>query len=227
MVSVLAFDSAGHGCSAAVLHRGRVASRRSAAMERGQAEALMPMIEAVLAESDLVSGDLDLIAVTVGPGSFTGLRIALATAQGLALATGRPLLGITNFAAMAAQVRAPARSGRRLVVALDSKRKELYLQSFDLEGVADGEGALVAPEAFATWVPEGPLIVAGDGAPRLAATLGEPRAWLTPGSGMVDAADVARLAAATWRPGVRPPRPRPLYLRAPDTTTPHPGLARP
>ena len=227
MVSILAFDSAGHGCSAAVLHHGRLVARRSAAMERGQTEALMPMIEAVLAESELASGDLDVIAVTVGPGAFTGLRIALAAAHGLALATGRPLLGITNFAAVAAQVPPSALAGRRLVVALDSKRRELYLQAFNTDRTPEGEGALVAPEAFSAWVPEGPLIVAGDGALRLASVLGADRARLAPGSGMADAADVARLAAATWQPGVQPARPRPLYLRPADTTLPRPSFARP
>jgi tRNA threonylcarbamoyladenosine biosynthesis protein TsaB len=227
MVSVLAFDSAGYGCSAAVLDRGRLAARRSAAMERGQTEALMPMIEAVLAEAELAAGELDLIAVTTGPGAFTGLRVALAAAHGLALATGCPLLGVSNFAAMAAQVPPAARDGRRLVVALESKRSELYLQSFDGDGAPDGKGALVAPEAFASWVPEGPLIVAGDGAPRLAATVGSNRVQLAPGSGMTDAADVARLAAAAWRPGIRPQRPQPLYLRAPDITLPRPGIKAP
>jgi tRNA threonylcarbamoyladenosine biosynthesis protein TsaB len=226
MVSVLAFDSAGHGCSAAVLRGERVWARHSGPMERGHAEALVPMIEAVLAEAGMASGDLDLIAVTVGPGAFTGLRIALATAHGLALATGRPLLGITSFAMVAAQVPADACAGRRLVVALDSKRRELYLQACDAAGAAEGEGALVAPEFFADWAPAGPLLVAGDGAARLVAALG-PRAVSAPGSGLADAADLARLAAAAWRPGLKPARPQPLYLRAADTTTARAAMAPP
>jgi tRNA threonylcarbamoyladenosine biosynthesis protein TsaB len=227
MVSVLAFDSAGYGCSAAVLARGRLAARRSAAMERGQTEALIPMIGTVLAEAGLAAGEIDLIAVTVGPGAFTGLRVALAAAHGLALATGLPLLGVSNFAAVAAQVPPAARGSRPLVVALDSKRSELYLQAFDVDGAAEGKGALVAPEAFASWVPEGPLIVAGDGASRLAAALDTNRVELAPGSGMTDAADVARLAVAAWRPGIHPERPQPLYLRAPDTTLPRLGINAP
>lgn len=227
MVSVLAFDSAGRGCSAAVLHQGRLTARRSAPMERGQSEALMPMIEAVLQEAALAADALDLIAVTVGPGAFTGLRIALAAGHGLAIATGRPLMGITNFAATAAQAPPAARAGRKLVVALDSKRRELYLQAFGADGGALGKGALVAPEAFAAWVPEGRLILAGDGAPRLAAALGPDRARLAPGPGMTDAADVARLAAQAWQPGIPPARPQPLYLRAPDTTPPRPGTTLP
>jgi tRNA threonylcarbamoyladenosine biosynthesis protein TsaB len=225
MVSVLAFDSAGSGCSAAVLHEGGIAAQRAAPMARGQAEALMPMIAAVLAEARLAIEALDLVAVTVGPGAFTGLRIALAAAHGLGLAAGLPVLGITSFAAVAAQVPVEARGGRALVVALDSRRDELYLQAFGTDGSPEGPGALVPPTEFAAWVPDRALILAGDGAPRLAAALGPRPLSIAPGPGIADAADVARLAAAAWRPGFRPPRPRPLYLRAPDTTEPRRGLA--
>jgi tRNA threonylcarbamoyladenosine biosynthesis protein TsaB len=195
-------------------------------MVRGQAEALMPMIAAALAEAEMQAGALDLIAVTVGPGAFTGLRIGLAAARGLALATGVPLLGITSFAAVAASVPAAERQGRRLVVALDSKRSELYLQGFAADGVPLGPGALVPPAAWGAWVPEGAVLLAGDGAPRLAAALAERRPALARGTGLADATDVALLAVEAWHPGLRPPVPRPLYLRAPDTTPPHAGRAR-
>jgi tRNA threonylcarbamoyladenosine biosynthesis protein TsaB len=221
MVSVLAFDSAGNSCSAAVLSDGRLRAQRFAAMERGQAEALMPMIGTVLEEADIPIDRLDLIAVTVGPGAFTGLRIGLAAAHGLALASGVPALGITSFAAVAAQVPAESRAGRPLVVALDSKRAELYLQIFGETG-PESEPALVAPAAFDAFVPPGELLLAGDAAGRLAAALPGRSPSLATGRGVADAADVARLAAAAWHPGFRPPPPRPLYLRPPDTTAPRP-----
>jgi tRNA threonylcarbamoyladenosine biosynthesis protein TsaB len=225
MVSVLAFDTAGNGCSVAVLREGRLAAHRFAAMARGQAEQLLPMIEAALGEAAVAIEALDLIAVTVGPGAFTGLRIGIAAARGLALASGVPALGITSFAAVAAQVPLEARGARRLVVALDSRRAELYLQAFGPDGVALGEGALVAPADLARWVPAGPLLLAGDAAPALAAALAPRTPDLAPGPGIADAADVARLAAAEWRPGLRPAPPRPLYLRAPDTTAPRHAAA--
>jgi tRNA threonylcarbamoyladenosine biosynthesis protein TsaB len=225
MVSVLAFDTAGNGCSAAVLCDGRLAAHRFAAMARGQAEHLLPMIEAVLGEAAVPIATLDLIAVTVGPGAFTGLRIGIAAARGLALASGLPALGITSFAAVAAQVPPEARAGRTLVVALDSRRAELYLQAFGADGGPLGEGALVAPADLARWVPAGPLLLAGDAAPALAAALAPRKPDLAPGPGIADAADVARLAAAAWQPGLRPAPPRPLYLRAPDTTAPRHAAA--
>jgi tRNA threonylcarbamoyladenosine biosynthesis protein TsaB len=220
VVSVLAFDTGGAACTAAVLRDGAVAARRLAPMERGHAEALMPMIDAVLEEAGIAVAALDLIAVTTGPGAFTGLRIGLAAARGLALASGVPALGITRFAAAAAAVPRERQAGKRLVIALDSKRRELYLQAF-AEGEAEGDGALVPPEAVPDWLPPGPLLLAGDAAPALARLIAA-RAGVeqAPGPGLVDAVDVARLAAAEWRPGLRPPPPLPLYLRAPDTTLP-------
>jgi tRNA threonylcarbamoyladenosine biosynthesis protein TsaB len=227
MVSVLAFDTAAAACSAAVLRDGELAARRFAAMARGQAEALMPMIAAVLDEAATPVEALDLIAVTVGPGAFTGLRIGLAAARGLALASGRPLIGVTSFAAVAAQVPAGLARGRPLVVALDSKRRELYLQVFR-DGAPQGKGALVAPEDAPGFVPRGRLLLAGDAAPALARLLaGRHEVEHAPGLGLADAADVARLAAAEWQPGESPPPPRPLYLRAPDTTAPRRPAATP
>jgi len=226
MVSVLAFDTAGNGCSAAVLRDGKIAARRFALMARGQSEQLLPMIETVLGEAGLAIRALDLIAVTVGPGAFTGLRIGIAAARGLALASGAPALGVTSFAAVAAQVPRQACAGRALVVALDSRRAELYLQAFGADGVALGDGALVAPADLADWVPAGPLLLAGDAAPTLAAALAGRHPEIAPGSGIADAADIARLAASAWRPGLRPAPPRPLYLRAPDTTAPRQGAPR-
>jgi tRNA threonylcarbamoyladenosine biosynthesis protein TsaB len=225
MLSVLAFDSAGPGCSAAVWRDGDILSRRAAPMARGQAEHLVPMIAAVLEEAGMAAIKLDLIAVTTGPGAFTGLRIALAAARGLALASDVTVMGITSFAAVAAQVPPAERQGRRLVVALESKRAEFYLQAFGAEGEPESEGALVAPIDCGRWLGQAPLLLAGDAAERLAATLPERALARASSPGIPDAAVIARLAAASWRPGVRPPPPRPLYLRPPDTTQPRRGTA--
>jgi tRNA threonylcarbamoyladenosine biosynthesis protein TsaB len=215
LVKILAFDCAGNSCSAAVRDDEPVLAHRFVAMERGQAEALLPLIEQVLAESRVGLEGLDLLAVTTGPGGFTGLRIGLATAKGLALARGLPLLGISCFEAVAAAVPASLRD-LPLLVALESKRAELYLQRF----VPEPEpAALVAPADWAAFAPAGRFVVAGDGSSRLAATLRTRDVVLAPGPGLADAADVARLARDYWRKGERPP-PQPLYLRAPDTTIP-------
>lgn len=213
-MKVLGFDCAGGACSAAVLVADGIVSRRFAVMERGQAEALLPMIAAVLGQARLKPGDLDLIAVTTGPGSFTGLRVALATARGLGLATGVPVAGVTCFDAVAAAVDPATLEAATLVVALESRRAELFLQCF---APTLREPALVAADDWAGFLPKGKLLLAGDGAPRLAAGMANPAHRLVPGPGLSDAADVARIAARRWRVGECPP-PRALYLRAPDTT---------
>lgn len=217
-VNVLAFDCAGRGCSVAVTLGSRVAAVRVEAMERGQAEALMPMIEAVLAEAATELGMLDLIAVATGPGSFTGLRIALAAARGLALATGLPAVGVTSFAAVAAGVPSDPR-GRPLAVVLDSKRSDFFVQCFAASGEPLAEGCAVAPDAAETVLPPGEIRLAGDAARRLQPFAGM-RASVVERTGLADPAAIARLAAQSLATGRRPPLPRPLYLRAPDTTLP-------
>jgi tRNA threonylcarbamoyladenosine biosynthesis protein TsaB len=102
---VLAFDTSAGACSAAVLGGdGTVLARRCEALERGHAERLLPMLRDVLAEAGVEIADLALLAVTIGPGTFTGIRIGLAAARGLALASGLPLVGVTSLEAVAASV---------------------------------------------------------------------------------------------------------------------------
>jgi tRNA threonylcarbamoyladenosine biosynthesis protein TsaB len=212
-MKVLAFDCSGASCSAAVLIDDRPAAQRFAPMERGHAETLLPMIEAVLREAALELAALDLLAVTVGPGSFTGLRIGLAAARGFALARKLPAIGVTSFDAV--EVGDP--TAQPLFVALESKRAELFFQRRDR---ADPRlPALVPPEEWAAILPPGPCFLAGDGAPRLAAGLNRNDVVVLPGHGRPDPVALARLGAARWRAGDRTPL-APLYLRAPDTTTP-------
>lgn len=212
-MKVLAFDCSGAACSAAVVIDDGVAAQRFVAMERGHAEALLPMIAAVLREAGLAPAAVDLIAVTVGPGSFTGLRIGLAAAHGLALANDIPAIGIASFDTVIAE----GDNDLPLIVALESKRAELFLERRDRKDRR--LPALVPPEEWAAVVPTGPCRLAGDGAPRLAAALARTDIVVTPGDGGPDPVVLARLGAARWKAGIRAPL-LPLYLRAPDTTTP-------
>jgi tRNA threonylcarbamoyladenosine biosynthesis protein TsaB len=220
MATTLGIDSTGAACSAAIWRGDRVVARRFAVMERGQAEALMPMVAAVLEEAALAVAALDLIAVTVGPGAFTGVRIGIAAARGLSLASDVPALGISSFVAAAAQVPMEERRGRPLLVALDSRRAEFFVEMFGADDAPLGPGALLTADEIAARLPAAPLILAGDAAATLAAALNRADLALASRAGPVDAGDVARLAARAWRPGVRPPPPEPVYLRAPDTTAP-------
>ena len=220
MVTTLGLDSTGAACSAAIWRAERVVAHRFAAMERGQAEALMPMVAAVLEEAALAIDALDLIAVTVGPGAFTGVRIGIAAARGLSLASGVPALGVSSFVAAAAQAPLEERQRRPLLVALDSRRAEFFVEMFGTDDTPLGLGALLSVDEIAARLPAEPLLLAGDAAAALAGALQRRDLALASRAGAIDAGDVARLAARAWQPGMRPPPPEPLYLRAPDTTMP-------
>ncbi len=186
---------------------------REAPMARGHAEALMPLVLEAMAAAGLGFADLGMVAVGVGPGSFTGIRIALAAARGIALAASLPVVGIDSFSAVAATISPPAMAGRSLLVVIDSKRRELFGQYFDSHRKALGEPLVVEAAALLERRPAGPLLVAGDGAARLPAAAEVIRAE---GTGRPDARAIALLADE----GRVILGARPLYLRPPDVTLP-------
>jgi tRNA threonylcarbamoyl adenosine modification protein YeaZ len=213
---VLAIDTALEACSVAVLDTAQPqrAVHESQPMVRGHAEALMPMVARVLDRAELDADRLDRIAVTVGPGSFTGLRVGIAAARGIALAAGKPAVGLTTLAAFAAPLIA-ADDTVPVVSAIDARHGHVYLQVFGAGGLT-----LVKPQLASV---AGALEAAHGTAPRLIGTAAEmlARAWphdapLPVSVGAERAPDiqwVARLGAAAPA-GSAPPKP--LYLRAPD-----------
>jgi len=220
MVSILGIDTSAAACSAALWRDGAVLAAERQAMARGHAEALMPMIERVMKGEAYAR--LDAVAVTAGPGAFTGLRIGLATARGIALAARIPAIGVSTFAAIAAGIPEAARHGRAVAVAIDTKRGDAYLQCFDAKLAPLGPGRVAGPAEIPTLLPPGPLYVAGDGA-RLIALDGAARDIVLAEVGIPpDAAIVAALGAellsAARRAGAPLPPPEPLYLRAPEAT---------
>jgi len=216
VVNVLAFDCSASACSAAVLADGKILAYRFAAMSRGQSEALMPMIQDCLAEAGLNWPQIELIGVTVGPGTFTGLRIGLAAARGIAFAGKIPVAGVTTCETVAQAVPEAERLGRTLLAAIDGKRADLFVQAFDDKLVPLTEpDAMMAEEA--AKLAHGPAIIAGDAGERLAEAL--PGAALASSSGIPDARVVARLALARWQAGTAL-EPTPLYIRPPDVTLP-------
>lgn len=224
-LSVLAFDCAGSSCSAAVFAAGAARSARFELMGRGQSERLVPMIGEVMAEAGLAYGQLDAIAVTRGPGGFTGVRIGLATARGLGLATGRPLIGVTNFEAVAAAVPAAPAEDRPLLVILETKRDDLFVQRFAVEAGqwrAAAPGLSLPAAELAGHVGTGPLVLAGDAAARAARALPagiRAALELRAEACHAEAAVVARLVAGRPLPAEAAP-PTPVYLRAPDVSRP-------
>src|SRR6185437_5204082 len=213
---ILAIDTALEACAAAVLdtEQGKVIARESKAMTRGHAEALMPLIERVMVQSGGGFDSLDRFAVTVGPGSFTGLRVGIAAARGLALAAGKPAIGLTTLAAFAAPLIA-ADDAVPVVSAIDARHEHVYIQVFGPGGLTLLKPQLMSLHDAARAAVGGPPHLIGTAAELLA------RAWPAdqkpPRSVAAKRAPdiewVVRLGAAAPE-SVSPPRP--LYLRAPD-----------
>ena len=129
----LAIDSSSSSCSVAVMSNGIISNKVKTLMERGHGTAIMPMIQKAIYESNFSLSDFTGIAVTIGPGSFTGLRIAMAAAKGLAITHTIPLIGISCFEAVAQRINQEDRASSYdlLLIALDSKREDLYIECRD------------------------------------------------------------------------------------------------
>jgi tRNA threonylcarbamoyladenosine biosynthesis protein TsaB len=210
---ILSIDTCLAASSVAVLDGDKVLSARSEPMTRGHQERIAVLAREVMAEARVKFSDLTRIAVTIGPGSFTGLRVGLSFAKGLATALSIPCVGVNTLEALAASVDAPG----LVAGVLDAKMGQVYLQVFD------GGKALMAPDALEVAVAAarlvelwsgGPATLVGSGAPLVAAAL--PQAAVL-NLAYPDPVAIARLAAARPPPGLSP---RPLYLRAPYAVAP-------
>jgi tRNA threonylcarbamoyladenosine biosynthesis protein TsaB len=194
---VLALDTALGACQAAVLDGDRLLYEMSETMERGHQERLAPLVQEAMQAAGVSFADLDRVAVVVGPGSFTGVRVGLAFAKGLSVALGIPCVGVGSMEALALG------SAGLAAAVIDAPRGQRYLQLF-----RDGQ-ALAPPEA----------LLAEDEPARVAALTDGPVARIGPaadGPAFPDIAAVARMAAARPAPAGRP---APIYLRPPDAKT--------
>lgn len=223
-MKILVVDTALGLCTAGVFEVAGAAGPRqlglrSEPMVKGHSERLAGFVRDAMTETRLGFGAIDRIGVTVGPGSFTGLRVGLAFAQGLAAALDRPVVGVSTLDALAAS----AGGAPRVAALIDARRGQVYAR-FWTDGAPEGPPeALALDQAaarIATMGRDGILIGSG------AALFGEAKTGatiLTPEGAAPEA--LARLAAAA-DPAMAPPRP--LYLRAPDATPPSrlPGQPR-
>jgi tRNA threonylcarbamoyladenosine biosynthesis protein TsaB len=217
---ILAIDTALDACAAAVLDTdaGKLIARESQAMKRGHAEALMPLIARVMKASGIAFAALDRIAVTTGPGSFTGLRVGLSAARGIALAADKPVVGLTTLTAYAAPF-VGENSAHPILSAIDARHDHVYFQ------VVSGDGgslvkAKVAPisEAIEASRFSAPHLV-GNAAGILADR------WPSdaPAPSRVDVQPAPDINWVAWvgaavNPETAPARP--YYLRAPDAKPP-------
>ena len=188
--TILAFDTSAAHCAVALLVAGKIVAERTEEMSRGQAERLMPLLEEVLAGAGLGWRDLDAVAVGIGPGNFTGIRIAVSAARGLALGLGKPAIGVSTLEAQAEGVARPCLSLH------DARRGMTFAQVLGVDGAQDPE-IITEAEGYLPAMPRAPVI--------------DP-AHLTPA--------MARIAAFQLESGRPIPRPAPLYIRSADATPP-------
>ena len=219
---VLALDSAGSGCSVVVASGEMVLGAESDTALHGQAEKLLPMVDSVMRRAGLPASALDIIGVTVGPGSFTGIRIGLAAARGIARATGAQVIGVTGFEAVAAGLTGCSLDAGFLLIALESRREDLYVQLFDHAHVALEEPTASMPAALNERlngiIGAAPLLVAGDAAQRAASNLSQRPDTMVAADSAPDAAGVLRAALCRWPLRAQGAKPMPLYLRPPDVS---------
>ena len=223
---ILAIDTALDACAAGVLDTdaGKLIAQESQPMKRGHAEALMPLVARVMKESGVSFAALDRVAVTTGPGSFTGLRVGLSAARGIGLAASKPVVGVTTLAAYAAPVVSEA--GEHPVISvIDARHDQVYFQ------VVSGDGSALIRPCIAPI--EEALDASRFGAPHLVGNAASilagrwppqaPPPFRVEAMAAPDIAWVAWLGAAVG-PDTAPARP--FYLRAPDARIPKEPLPK-
>ncbi|MGH9695972.1 MAG: tRNA (adenosine(37)-N6)-threonylcarbamoyltransferase complex dimerization subunit type 1 TsaB [Bryobacteraceae bacterium] len=223
---ILAIDTALDACSAGVLDTdaGQLIALESQPMKRGHAEALMPLIQRVMDRSGVAFTILDRIAVTTGPGSFTGLRVGLSAARGIGLAANKPVVGLTTLTAYAAPI-VGQNAEHPIISAIDARHEHVYFQV-----VAGTGGSLVRPQVASI---DEALGASRFGAPYLVGNAANmladrwpadaPQPFKVDPQPAPDFAWVAWLGAAVAADTAPA---RPFYLRAPDARPPTDPLRR-
>ena len=224
---ILAIDTALPAISACVLDEGAESpeSIETIAMERGHAEALLPLIERVMARVEGGFASLDRVAVTVGPGSFTGLRVGIAAARAIGVACKVPVIGVSTLAALAAPLILEQKPGL-VAVAIDARHGNVYFAAFGADGRATSAPRVLPPREAVRSLGAGPVRLAGSGAALLAieASAAGTEIEIAREYTGLDIVFVAKLGLLA-DPALAPPRP--LYLKAPDAKLPEAAQYRP
>ena len=208
---LLAIDTALAACSAAIYDtRIGLIAAQSRLMARGHAEALMPLVQDLMTKAKARFSDFDRIAVTVGPGSFTGLRVGVAAARGLALAAKLPAVGVTTLAAFAAPYRAEPMP---TLAAVDARHDHVYMQVFNTGREPDPPRLATLQDAVDA-ISRAPHRIVGNAASLVAAAMpaSQAPARIEPS----EAPDILWVARAGAESPLHDAEPRPFYLRAPD-----------
>lgn len=223
MTLMLGIDTATTGCSVALMDGEVCLAERQTRMPRGQSEALAPMIDEVMKLAGIPFDRLDGVAVTRGPGAFTGLRIGLAAARAMALSIAKPCIGITTFDSLLAQAqqREELKKEMALLIAIESKRAELFVAMYGADGTQLSAPSARRPDDVKEIL-EGSssLIVVGDASEKIEHALkGRIEVQRVQEVEVPDAKIVAALGAEFLGTSERA-SPTPFYLRPPDVSMP-------
>jgi tRNA threonylcarbamoyladenosine biosynthesis protein TsaB len=207
---ILALDSAVSRCSATIVADGAVVAGYQQDLERGHASVLPVMVQDCLRDAGLLAADFDLVAVTVGPGSFTGIRGGVALAQGIAVAAGRPVIGVTVGEALADSL--PQLGGRTLWCAIASRRGRIFLE------IGDDVLSLAVSDLPD---PGGPVAIAGGAAADIASRLAARgcNVMLTDAR-LPTGRHIAQVAERRFLGMIRPLEAEPLYVDPPEAKLP-------
>ncbi|MFT7571974.1 MAG: tRNA threonylcarbamoyl adenosine modification protein YeaZ [Paracoccaceae bacterium] len=234
MPLTLSLETSADVCAAALVADGEALGVRQVEMSRGHAEALVPMVQDLAQQVGVVLTALDLIGVTRGPGSFTGVRTGIAAARGFAIASGAPAVGVSSLEAVA---RGAARAAdmasspprpipRPILCILDTRRADYFAQTFDQAGAASSAPAVMSPADLFLLIGSLQPVLAGNAVSRFLSEYdGDPDTLQrAPGTGNPDPVDVALIAETILgNEGVAKDTLSPLYLRAPEAKIPANG----
>jgi tRNA threonylcarbamoyladenosine biosynthesis protein TsaB len=219
-LKILAFDTVTSSCAVTIWQNHKILAAKQKFIVRGHAEVLVPLIEAALEAAKLHYQDLDLLAVTTGPGAFTGIRIGLAAARGLAVACELPLIGITNFEALAHAIPECERVGSKLLIILETKRSDFYICLYDENLSVLVEPRTIEGAELGLLLQKGTLLLVGDATERARPFLQSTDLQVSTSRSKthVDPAVVAELAEGIMNCGVSLNKPLPFYLKPPDVS---------
>lgn len=220
---ILTLDTAGPACQVALARGAHLVTAQSQTMMRGHGEALVPMVEAVLQEAGVTYEHLDRIGVTIGPGSFTGMRVALAAARGFSATLNVPIVGIGTLEALARTDLLETGIQAVRCASMDARNGLVYGQRFDVDSTALEAPDVMADLVFAASLPDNARLV-GPATPIIAALALSSRKPVTLGN--TDAVPSAAALAQLAHTGAITEQPKPLYLKAPDAIAAKPAGLR-
>lgn len=213
--TILAFDTALGGVSVGVMTKGGHVVSRMEETTRGQAAMLVPMIMEVLEEGESSFEDVDALTCTIGPGSFTGLRIGLTTARTLAMTLDKPLVGLNTLDVMARHY--PV--AKNLLIVLETKRQDFYARYYDASGKAVSEAMAIDASSVVQNAPFEDFVVGGDCLNRFQEAFSK-ELNLLDNLTLADPILIAQMGLEQFSAGIELPKAEPLYLRGADVSMP-------